>query len=72
MLLKIGTVWRSWLRQCATIRKDEGKGGWCVGLTPLPTSSTDCLEILVRGADNLTNFEYRLSRNFGVLNFLDA
>jgi hypothetical protein len=45
------TRWRSWLRHCATSRKvpgsfsDGGKGGRCVGLTTLPPSCDDCLEI---------------------------
>ena len=42
----MGTRWRSWLRQCATCQMVVGKGGWCIGLTTLPPSCADCVEVL--------------------------
>jgi hypothetical protein len=55
LLKQLGPRWHSWLRRCATNRQVAGsipmvsflggKRGWCVGLTTLPPSSADCLEI---------------------------
>jgi len=41
------------VRQCATYQKVVGKGGWCIGLTTLPPSCVDCVEVL--GASTPSN-----------------